>query len=127
MAVNFPEWATEKQKEGMQVFYDLTTSLLPFETVFEISDDVEREHQFVAKVLWTRYELGDREVTFVVDWDYQELFSSDGCRIYVWQCVLEEDFGMSLSQEFFCMYMFQELDKILDLRKRASDRTQYEH
>jgi len=113
----FPEWATEKQKEGMKEFLKVADSYGQFDVIFEQSQYPDYENRFLAVVTWENiYAKGVRSHKFDIDWDYEETWDKYGDRIYQWQFLFSGgEATREISTEVFFIDLFFEIDKKLNL------------
>lgn len=120
MNSEFPEWATEKQREGMELFNEVTADYSLFNFTFEnhpnaVCDNEEPEHDFIVNVSWG-YDGADskgiRNHTFHIAWDYETTWDHMNERIYEWQFVFGDGCGREVTTELFFVELFSFLDKI---------------
>ena len=109
----FPDWATEKQKEGMEKFRSVAEEFGNFAIVFEKSEDQEdRPDSFDAVVSWwNAYSSVERKHTFHIDFDFEQTWNHLHERIYQWQFVFGGEIGREILVEYFYLELFSELDK----------------
>ncbi len=92
-----PDWASEKQAEGMAIFelifadydYHLDVSFKP-------SENDDSNHRFIASVTWNygfneKNQQEQRTHDFVIGWNVQETWSADNEKIDEWQIVFGDD------------------------------------
>ncbi len=118
MTNNYPQWSTKKQKEGMKLFNDIADAHGHFEVEFtqhEWTAELNL-HAFYAVVRWSSHglkDLGLREHTFPIAWDYEPTYSHTGELVHHWQLVIANgDATRELSLEVFYLDLFFALDKI---------------
>ncbi|WP_415913285.1 hypothetical protein [Neptuniibacter sp. QD37_11] len=115
----YPEWASDKQKEGMKAFLKIAESYGNFDVKFSPyefdSDDYHA--RFVADISWgfgSMFGQGQREHRFYVGWDMQQVWSgTTGERIHQWQFDFLEDAYHEMNLEIFYLDLFFKVDGML--------------
>ncbi len=115
MATEYPEWATEKQIEGMKLFTSVVDEYL-FQVSVEFKEtdfeDVDNDSRFYAIVSWEKPEKGKREHTFDIAFDYEPTWNHLGERIHEWQFLFSGgEATREVSNEILFMDLFFYLDK----------------
>jgi hypothetical protein len=111
MENQLPEWADDKEKEGMKAFLEIVEEYGNFTVEFKQStfaDDIG----FDANVSWGRFDKGEVVIQFSVFWNYEQLFNYLNEKIDTWQFVFC-DSGFTMSSQLFYMELFQKLDEKL--------------
>ena len=91
MSANIPEWASTKQREGMNYFYELATEYGSFDISFKqpeyYSEDDDSE--FIAILTWgyntDKDDLGIRTHEIRVAWNYEQYFDHCSSEVDAWQ------------------------------------------
>jgi len=112
----YPEWASEKQKEGMKQFRMIADEFGQFNIEFKQSHYLSN-HSFDAVVTWENYEAkGKRKHVFWIAWDYERTWDKYGERVENWQFVFADgDATQSMSTEIFYIDLFFYMDKKLNI------------
>ena len=93
MSANIPEWASVKQREGMNDFYELATEYGSFDISFNqpeyYSEDDDSE--FIAVLTWgyntDKDDLGIRTHEIRVAWNHEQYFDHCSSEVDAWQFV----------------------------------------
>ena len=122
---NYPEWATEKQKEGMSEFFKLIEEYGNFNVSYKQPEYVDEENQdseFVAVVTWESHTnlsvkaKGIRHHEFRIAWNYEQYFDYQNNRVDAWQFVFAGgDATREISTEVLFMDLFFYLDGIAEI------------
>jgi hypothetical protein len=111
MENKLPEWATDKEQEGMKSFLKIVEEYGQFEVEFKsttFADDIG----FYATVSWSPFARPDivHKVEYSIHYNFEQLFNSGLEKINTWQFVFEDN-GFQMSGQLFYMELFQHLDK----------------
>ena len=113
-----PDWANEKQIEGMKAFLEIAEEYGQFN--FEFKDRTfDEDTGFSVDVKWNPYGRGERVVEFSVFWNYEQLFNHRSESIDTWQFVFADN-GFEMSGQLFYMELFQQVDNQLVITNQAS-------
>lgn len=115
--MKFPEWATEKQKEGMRELISII-EFGNFDITFkqsEIYDD--EEHRFFAVFEWENHsckkEMGRRHHEIEMGWGLHEFWDKHGDKIHSWQFIFSGgDCCYEISNRILFLDLFFYLDGI---------------
>lgn len=113
MRNDLPEWATDKEQEGMKSFLEIVEEYGQFEVEFKpttFADDIG----FDADVKWFSFDTHARKVSFSVHWNYEQMFNNLNEKVDTWQFVFA-DSGFTISGQLFYMELFQRLNEKFDL------------
>ncbi len=112
----YPEWATKKQKEGMEQFRMIADEFGSFEIEFKESHDLSN-HSFDAVVTWENHNAkGKREHEFWIAWDYEQTWDRYGDIVEEWQFVFSDgDTSQSMSTDMFFISLFFYMDDRLNI------------
>lgn len=114
MSTEYPEWATEKQLEGMKLFYQILNEYLwTMDVEFKVSDhDDDSGSRFYAVVSWDQGEKGKRCHEFDIAFDYEATWNHLHERIHEWQFLFSGgDATRELSNEIIFMDLFWYMDR----------------
>lgn len=109
----YPEWATEKQQEGMEKFRGIASEYHDFTIDFTQSDLGEEDStRFYANVSWGSEGLrGQRKHKFDIAYDYEATWDRCGVRLHEWQFLFAGgDATREISTEVFFLDLFFYLD-----------------
>jgi len=112
---SLPEWASEKQKEGMKAFLQIAEEYGQFNFEFK-EETFDEDIGFGVDVKWNPYGRGMRVIEFAVFWNYEQLFNHRDEPFDAWQFVFAES-GFEISGQLFYMELFQRIDEQLVLSK----------
>jgi len=115
MTPPYPEWATARQIEGMQLFNNVLNEYLWAASVEFKETDFEDESgtRFYAVVFWDSDDKGKRQHEFDVAFDYEAEWDHLGKRIHRWQFLFAGgDVSRELTNEILFMELFWYLDKV---------------
>tara|TARA_R110000787_G_scaffold184251_1_gene296189 strand:- start:103 stop:492 length:390 start_codon:yes stop_codon:yes gene_type:complete len=93
MSANIPEWASAKQREGMDDFYELATEYGYFDISFRKPDYYtdDDDSEFVAILTWGydtgKEDLGIRKHEIRIIWNHEQYFDHCGDKVDTWQFV----------------------------------------
>ena len=93
MSANIPEWASPKQREGMDDFYELATEYGYFDISFRAPDyyNDDDDSEFIAVLTWgydaDKDDLGIRKHEIRIAWNYEQYFDHCGDKADAWQFV----------------------------------------
>ena len=123
--LKFPEWASDKIKEGMSAFVGIveTYPSLDMDISFQqlTFDD---EIGFDAEVSWLEFGIKiKKSVLFHVVWNYEQLFTPFDERFDCWQFVFD-DVGREISVELFFVELFFSVKKMLIKESQANIQNQ---
>jgi len=115
MEAEYPEWANEKQLEGMKLFASIADEYLWDKHVsfkpHSYGDDDANESRFIAILRWDREKLGMRENEFDIAFDYEAKWDHLGNRIEEWQFLFSGgEATRELSNEILFMNLFWYMD-----------------
>jgi hypothetical protein len=94
---NAPDWASEKQAEGMALFALIFADYEHhFDVSFKQSENDDSNHRFIASVKWrygfdSKNQQEQRTHDFVVGWNVQETWSAANEKLSEWQFVFGDD------------------------------------
>lgn len=115
MTTATPDWANEKQREGMSIFNGLLDEYLSTMNVeFKPTDfpDDEEDSRFYAVVSWDQGEKGQRRHEFDIAFDYEATWNHRRERIHEWQFLFSGGEAVrELSNEILFMDLFWYLDR----------------
>ena len=119
MKYKYPEWATEKQKEGMDIFLGIATEYGDFNITFRQDDhDYDEDaHAFFADIAWSHNTAkGERKHEMLIAWDYEPTWNRYNERVHHWQFLFGGgDATREVSSEVFFLDMFWYLDEKANL------------
>lgn len=122
MSTKYPDWASEKQVEGMKAFSSVAKEYGDFTVEFTPTDYDDGEHRFYAVVNW-RLLGGEMQHTFDIGWYYERTWARDGTEKEPhWQFLFAGgDATREMSTEVFFLELFQFLCtvKSIDLTIRS--------
>lgn len=121
MVVNYPDWATEKQLEGMKKFVAIAEEYGSFEIGFETNNwGDEDDSIFIAVLTWGyegTNEKGIRKHKIRCGWDYEATWDCYGERVHDWQFIFAGgDATRGMSTEVFFVDLFFYLDGIAETK-----------
>ena len=114
MAINLPEWANNKQKEGMELIYAIANEYGNFDISFKPDDsgleDEEAESVFYIVLDWTSH-TGEaktkRHHEMMIGFDFEATWDSCGERLHEWQFMFGNgDATREVSSEVFFLDLF---------------------
>ncbi len=114
MIKNIPEWATEKQKEGMSLFNDIAGEYGSFVVSYRQSNNEDVDY-FFAVVDWDCPGAKDkRRHEFKIGWNYAKTWSHLGKVIEHWQFIFgdDEECTREVTSEIFYMDLFFYMDNL---------------
>ena len=115
MKQEYPEWATEKQLEGMKKFSLIAGEYGSFEITFNQNNWVdENESVFIAVLSWGyegTNEKGIRQHEIRCGYDYEATWDCCGNRVYQWQFIFA---GGDATREMTTEVLFLDLFFYLD-------------
>lgn len=112
MRNELPDWADDKEKEGMKAFLDIVEEYGMFEVTFKQSTFAD-DMGFEADVRWFSFDTHGRAVPFSIYWNYEQLFNHLNEKVNTWQFVFS-DSGFEMSGQLFYMELFQRLNDMFD-------------
>lgn len=115
MTQSYPEWATDKQIEGMQLFNNVLNEYLWEASVeFKETDFADEDStRFYAVVFWDSGDKGKRQHEFDIAFDYEAEWDYLGERIHRWQFLFAGgEASRELTNEILFMDLFWYLDKV---------------
>lgn len=120
MEIKLPEWATNKEQEGMKAFLEIVNEYGQFEVEFKpttFADDVG----FEAVVSWSPFARPDiiHKVPYSIHYNFEQLFNHENAKINTWQFVFDDN-GIEISGQVFYMELFQYLDKQISSLTKAA-------
>lgn len=117
MKQNYPDWATEKQKEGMAKFTAIADEYWVFDIEFRQDDhgDEDDESRFYADITWGEgTPLGVRKYEFDIAFDYEATWNRHHERIHEWQFLFSGgEATREVSTEVLALDLFFYLDGIV--------------
>lgn len=113
--MEYPEWASDKQKEGMGEILSIV-EFGRFDISFKPGEFYEDEdHEFIVVFEWEAHnykKLGKRHHEIRVCWDHQEFWDCYGERVYCWHFVFSDgDVSHRVSTEILFLDLFFYLDE----------------
>lgn len=120
MENQLPEWASDKEKEGMKAFLEIVEEYGQFTVEFKASKFPE-DVGFEASVSWGRFDRGDISIPFSIFWNYDQLFNQLNEKVDTWQFVIC-DSGFTISSQLFYMELFQRVDEKLTLPQISTEK-----
>ena len=115
MKQRYPDWATDKQQEGMKRFLDIAYEYGDFTVSFEKDRHGRGDeyHSFVAVVEWENWQNpGTKKHEFYIAWDYEQTWDCHHQEIHDWQFLFGGgDATREISSEVFFVDLFFYLDK----------------
>jgi hypothetical protein len=123
MSASIPEWASTKQREGMNDFYELATEYGSFDISFKqpeyYSEDDDSE--FIAVLTWgyntDKDDLGIRNHEIRVAWNHEQYFDHCSSEVDAWQFVFAcGDATREMSTEVLFIDLFFFMDGIANTK-----------
>lgn len=122
MSINdrYPEWASIKQKAGMQFFLNITDEYDYFSVRFEKDNHGDgAQHSFVSLVTWeSPWVETERSYEMRIAWDYEKTWNHLGERMQGWQFLFSGNkITSQVSSETFFVELFFYLESSADSNK----------
>jgi hypothetical protein len=117
----YPEWATEKQLEGMKEASSVIQEYGNFDIEYRPGDSDEEYHDFYIDLTWhnSRAE-GERQHELHVGWDWEPTWDRNHEQIEFWQFVFcNGDVGREISGETLYLDLFQWADRQITVKDKA--------
>lgn len=111
--MNYPEWATDKQKEGMDIFVVIVDEYHHFDIEFKKSNMDEEEYpRFEAVVTWDSNGGASLSHEFEIGWNHEKVWAHSGEELDEWQFIFSfGDCAREMSTEIFYLDMFFFMDR----------------
>lgn len=118
VGTQLPQWATDKQLEGMKKFITIAKEYGDFDISFKPNNWGDEDRSiFIACVDWENYQAsGRRHHEMRIGFDYEATWDCYGERVHDWQFIFAGgDATRELSTEIFFLDLFFYMDEKLNL------------
>ena len=121
MPIQYPEWANEKQKEGMELIFAIANEYGDFDISFKPDDSgYEDESIFYVVLDWTSHtgETKDkRHHEMMIGFDFEATWDKCGDRVHDWQFIFAHgEATREVSTEVFFLDLFFYFDAKHELK-----------
>ena len=111
-----PEWANEKQREGMANFLVVLGEygfFIDCEFVESKFEDDEHDSRFTANLEWGVESKGFRRHSIEICFDFESTWSHTGEQVHQWQFVFGDgEIGREMTSEILFVDLFSYLDRV---------------
>lgn len=107
MSRNYPDWATDKQCEGMSDFINIADEFGSFDIGF-IQVPCGSDHEFTARVSWIHHGDGaSLSHDFRIAFEHTQMWDSCGEELHEWQFVFADgDIAHPMEMSIFYIDLF---------------------
>lgn len=120
MSIEYPEWANDKQKEGMKKVHAIASEYIQPDISFKEDDSGHDDESIFYIVLdWESHSCNDkghRHHEMQIGFDYESTWDKYGDQVHEWQFMFGNgEATREMTSEVFWLDMFLYLDKFAEL------------